>query len=157
MRCCQSDLHNKELSDITMVDVQLQPWSEGDLPLLEKLLGDPDMMAHLGGPETPEQIFQRHQRYLQLPETDHMFKVIWEPNAEAVGNVGYWMKNWRDQPVYETGWLVLPAYQGHGIATKATGIVLERRAWKVGISLCMRFPLCPMPLRMRSAASLVSH
>ena len=55
-----------------MDSVALQPWSAEDLPLLEKLLGDPKMMAHLGGPETPEQIAQRHQRYLQLPETDHM-------------------------------------------------------------------------------------
>ncbi len=108
-----------------MVDVQLQPWSEDDLPLLQKLLGDPQMMVHLGGPESPEQIAQRHQRYLRLPEMDHMFKILWGPKAEAVGSVGYWQKNWRDQPVYETGWQVLPGYQGHGIATKASQAVLE--------------------------------
>jgi RimJ/RimL family protein N-acetyltransferase len=108
-------------------DVLLQPWSEQDLPLLEKLLGDPEMMTHLGGPESPEQILRRHRRYLHLPEdgTDHMFKIVWGPNREGVGNVGYWRKTWRDQAVYETGWLVLPAYQGHGIATKATRAVIE--------------------------------
>jgi hypothetical protein len=72
-----------------MVDVLLEPWSANDLPLLEKLLGDPDMMAHLGGPESREQIFQRHQRYMRLPETDHLFKIIWGPNSEAVGSIGY--------------------------------------------------------------------
>jgi RimJ/RimL family protein N-acetyltransferase len=108
-------------------DVLIQPWSAEDLPLLEKLLGDPAMMTHLGGPETPEQILRRHQRYLHLPEdgTDHMFKIIWGPTGEGLGSVGYWKKTWRDQAVYETGWLVLPAYQGRGVATKATALAIE--------------------------------
>ena len=112
-----------------MADVLLQPWSEGDLPLLEKLMGDPEMTVHLGGPETPDQILKRHQRYLQLPETDQMFKIVWGPESEGVGSVGYWEINWRDQLVYETGWSVLPEYQGQGIATKATeaAIALARR------------------------------
>jgi len=107
--------------------VLLQPWSEEDLTLLEKLLGDPEMTTHLGGPETPEQILRRHQRYLHIPEdgTDHMFRIVCGPNAEGVGNVGYWRKTWRDQAVYEIGWLVLPAYQGHGIATKAAAAAIE--------------------------------
>src|SRR5512138_1658991 len=57
-------------------DVTLQPWADADLPLLEKLLGDPEMMEHLGGPESLEQIRQRHERYLQLPETDRMFVIL---------------------------------------------------------------------------------
>jgi RimJ/RimL family protein N-acetyltransferase len=111
-----------------MVDVLLEPWSANDLPLLEKLLGDPEMMAHLGGPESPEQILRCHQRYIQLPEsgTDHMFNVLWGPNRESVGNVGYWRKNWREQLSYEMGWLILPAYQGRGIATKAAAAVIEQ-------------------------------
>ena len=110
-----------------MSNVLLQPWSESDLPLLENLLGDPIMMTHLGGPETPEQILRRHQRYLHLPEdgTDHMFRVIWAPTAEGVGSVGYWRKTWREQSVYEMGWLILPGYQGRGIATKAAAAVIE--------------------------------
>jgi RimJ/RimL family protein N-acetyltransferase len=109
-----------------MSDVILRPWSEENLPLLEKLMGDPDMMAHLGGPETPEQIRKRHQRYLQLPETDHMFVILWGPKSEVAGSIGYWQKNWRDQLVYEMGWFVLPEYQGQGIATKAGEVVIEQ-------------------------------
>lgn len=108
-----------------MDSVALQPWSAEDLPLLEKLLGDPKMMAHLGGPETPEQIAQRHQRYLQLPETDHMFKIIASATSEPLGSIGYWEKIWRDEPIYETGWFILPAYQGRGIATKAGKAMIE--------------------------------
>lgn len=110
-----------------MADLQLLPWADGDLPLLEKLLGDPEMMQHLGGPETPEQILRRHQRYIRLPEegTDHMFKIVRGPSLEGVGSIGYWRKNWRDQPVYEMGWLVLPQFQGRGIATNAARAVIE--------------------------------
>jgi RimJ/RimL family protein N-acetyltransferase len=109
-----------------MADVILRPWSEEDLPLLEKLMGDPDMMAHLGGPETPEQIHRRHERYLQLPETDHMYVILWGPKFDVAGSIGFWEKHWRDELVYEMGWFVLPAYQGQGIATKAGEGVLEQ-------------------------------
>jgi RimJ/RimL family protein N-acetyltransferase len=102
------------------------------LPLLQKLLGDPEVMEHLGGPESPEQILRRHVRYTRHSEdgTDHMFKVVWEPDGAGVGNVGYWRKTWRDQAVYEIGWLILPPYQGRGIATMAAAAALEhaRRA-----------------------------
>lgn len=30
--------------------VRIEPWGEWDLPLLQKCLGDPAMMEHLGGP-----------------------------------------------------------------------------------------------------------
>jgi len=99
------------------MDVMLQPYAAADLPLLQQLLGDADTMTHLGGPETPEQIRQRHQRYLHLPETDRMFTIVLD--GIPVGNIGYWEKNWRAQLVYEMGWFVLPAYQGRGVATKA--------------------------------------
>ena len=113
--------------DSTM-EVLLQLWSDEDLPLIQELMSDPRVMAHLGGPETPEQIERRHKRYVHLPEKgiDRMFKILWGPNAEPVGKIGYWQKYWRDQLVYETGWMVLPAFQGLGIATKAGEAVIDR-------------------------------
>ena len=111
---------------MNVVGISLEPWSDADLPLLEQLLGDPAMMEHLGGPESPEQIRQRHQRYLRLPETDHMFKIVLREDAAPVGSVGYWKKLWHDQPVYEMGWQVLPAYHGRGIATKAGEAVIAQ-------------------------------
>jgi RimJ/RimL family protein N-acetyltransferase len=104
---------------MSRLDLELQPWSDGDLPLLEQLMGDPQMMVDLGGPESKEQIRRRHERYLRLPETDHMFKIVQGPEFTAVGSIGYWEKTWRDQLVYEMGWSVLPEFQGRGIATAA--------------------------------------
>ena len=125
-----------------MSEISLQPWSEDDLPLLEQLLGDPQMTKHLGGPESLEQIQRRQQRYVRLWEsdTDRMFKVVWGPNAKAVGSIGYWRKVWREQPVYEMGWLVLPAYQGRGIATQAAAAVIEHARQKPKYRFMHAFP-----------------
>jgi RimJ/RimL family protein N-acetyltransferase len=110
-----------------MTSILLQPWTEEDLPLIHKLMSDPNVMAHLGGPETTEQIDNRNKRYAHLSEdgVDQMYKVVLASTAEPVGKIGYWKKNWRDQLVYEMGWMVLPEYQGHGIATRAGEAVIE--------------------------------
>jgi RimJ/RimL family protein N-acetyltransferase len=105
--------------------VRIEPWGEGDLPLLEKL-NAPELMEHLGGPESDEQIAERHSRYVRLAdsEKDRMFKIVLEATSEAVGSVGYWERTWRGEQVYETGWGVLPAFQGRGIASAATGLAI---------------------------------
>ena len=46
-----------------MSEIRIEPWAEGDLPLLEKMLGDPAMTEHLGGPEPLEKIAERQGRY----------------------------------------------------------------------------------------------
>ena len=109
-----------------MSDYRIEAWGEGDLPLLHRLLGDPAMTEHLGGPETPEKIEERHERYLR-GETGkvEMFKVV-DEEGTPVGSVGYWERDEDDEKVYETGWMVLPEFQGRGIATRATELVIER-------------------------------
>ena len=102
--------------------VRLEPWGKDDLPLLERLLGDPKMTEHLGGPESAEKLAERQARYEQ--EGSGMFKIVDEASGEAVGSVGYWERPWRDEDVYETGWSVLPEFQGRGIAAAATSQVI---------------------------------
>jgi RimJ/RimL family protein N-acetyltransferase len=104
--------------------VRLEPWGDGDLPLLEQLLGDPAMMEHLGGPESPEKLAERQARYQRAGSG--MFKIVDEATGDAVGSVGYWERATRDAQVYETGWSVLPAFQGRGIAGMATAQVIDR-------------------------------
>ena len=103
------------------MSVRLEPWAEGDLPLLRRLMGDPAMTEHLGGPESEEKLVKRQSRYERLdPDTGRMFKIVDEASGEPVGSVGYWEKDWRDTTVWETGWSVLPEFQGRGIAGEAT-------------------------------------
>jgi RimJ/RimL family protein N-acetyltransferase len=106
-------------------NVTLEPWGSGDLPLLERLLGDPVMTEHLGGPESPEQLRERQGRYERAEHGDRMFKIVDAEGGEGVGSVGFWTKEWRDAEVYEVGWMVVPEAQGRGIAGAATAQLIE--------------------------------
>ena len=97
----------------------LEPWGSGDLPLLERLMGDPRITEHLGGPETPEKLRERQARYENLQDGERMFKIVDSASGEAVGSVGYWPRTWRNLEVFEIGWSVLPGFQGRGIAASA--------------------------------------
>jgi RimJ/RimL family protein N-acetyltransferase len=103
--------------------VRIEPWGEGDLSLLEKALGDPRMMEHLGGPETPEKIAKRQAGY-ERPHSGQ-FKIVDESTGEGVGWVGYWERTWRGEQVYEIGWSVIPAFQGRGIGASATAKAID--------------------------------
>ena len=105
--------------------VTLQPWGSGDLPLLERLMGDPLMTKHLGGPESPEKLRERQGRYERLEGGDRMFKIVDVASGAGVGSVGFWTKEWRNEQVYEIGWMVVPEFQGRGIAVAATAQAIE--------------------------------
>jgi Acetyltransferase (GNAT) domain len=78
-------------------EVRLEPWGKGDLPLLQRLVGDPLMMKHLGGPEDPEKIAERQARY--EPPDSKQFKIVDEATGEGVGWVAYWERDWRGEQV----------------------------------------------------------
>ncbi|MFI0828887.1 GNAT family N-acetyltransferase [Streptomyces roseolus] len=109
--------------------VRLDAWSEGDAGLL-RALNAPELMGHLGGPETEEQLVRRHRRYVDLSAdatgAGRMFRVVLLPEERVAGSIGFWTSQWRGEPVYETGWAVLPGFQGRGVATLATRSVVER-------------------------------
>jgi hypothetical protein len=50
--------------------IEIRPWSDTDLSLLKRFVGDPEMMRHLGGPEAPERVLQRHKRYVGMTESN---------------------------------------------------------------------------------------
>jgi RimJ/RimL family protein N-acetyltransferase len=51
-----------------------------------------------------------------------MFKVV--VDGEPVGSVGFWDREWNGEAVYESGWSVLPEFQGRGIASRAMEMVI---------------------------------
>lgn len=107
--------------------VSLRPWATDDLPLLERLLGDPAMTEHLGGPESPDAIRSRHERYLAAdPARNGIYAITLGPEATPVGWIGYWEADWNDETVWECGWHVLPEYQGRGIARQAAVLMIGR-------------------------------
>ena len=110
------------------VTVAIRRWSDGDLPLLQHLMGEPAKTGHLGGPETREQILARHERYVRSKETSRqgpMYAITVGPSAEAVGSIGYWQRMWKGQQLWELRWAVLPEFQGQGIVTQAIRLVVD--------------------------------
>jgi RimJ/RimL family protein N-acetyltransferase len=100
--------------------VILQPWDSGDLPLLERLMGDPRMTEHLGGPESRDKLRERQARYERLNGGDRAFKILDGATSAGIGWVGFWGTEWHEQQVYEVGWSVVPEFQGRGVAASAT-------------------------------------
>jgi RimJ/RimL family protein N-acetyltransferase len=107
-----------------MSSIQLEPWADKDLDLLRRL-NTPEIWAHLGGPETEEQVLERHARYLEVETgAEGMFTVVLD--GATAGNIGYWEREWQGETVYETGWNVLPEFQGKGVATAAAKAIIDR-------------------------------
>lgn len=108
------------------LDVRLRGWQPGDAGLLARLLGDPAMTEHIGGPESPEQLARRHARYLESGQPGGVYAVI--ADGEPAGWVGYWESEWAGGTVWETGWHVLREFQGRGVATAAMRLALADAA-----------------------------
>ena len=107
-----------------MSPIQLEPWADEDLGLLQRL-NTPEIWAHLGGPETDEQVLKRHDRYLVIETgAGGMFTVTLD--GVTAGSIGFWEREWQDETVYETGWNVLPEFQGKGVATAAAKAIVDR-------------------------------
>ena len=103
--------------------IAIEKYSEKDSTLLKKLLGDPIMMEHLGGPEKEDKIEERHLKYLNL---SGCYTILYGHEKIAAGWIGYWAREWNNETIWETGWNVLPQFQRKGIATLATKMVLEK-------------------------------
>jgi RimJ/RimL family protein N-acetyltransferase len=112
-------------------NVRIEPWVGEDRFLeLQRRINAPEMMTHLGGPESDEEVVARHRRYagIEGKGTGRMFGVALVPEGELVGGIGYWETEWRGETVYETGWSVLPGHQGRGIAVAAGEAAIARAA-----------------------------
>ncbi len=102
----------------------LETWSSGDIDILERC-NTIEAKRYIGGPETPEKLLDRHRRYLEkaVAGETRMFRISYD--GLGAGSIGYWERMWRGDLVYETGWAVVPGLQGHGIAGKATGLLIN--------------------------------
>lgn len=108
-----------------METLRLRIWSENDLALLHAA-NTPEMTAHLNGPETDDEIVERHARYLRLVASGEarMF-AIEDDEGAAIGSIGHWHVVWRDEPALETGWFVRPEAQGRGVASTALALLID--------------------------------
>ncbi|MCR2784688.1 GNAT family N-acetyltransferase [Microbacterium sp. zg-B96] len=82
-------------------------------------MSTPEMTVFLGGSETPAQLVDRQERYLRAWSlgSGHMFRI--DVDADPAGGIGYWEVEHDGHPALETGWSVLPEFQGRGVAGEA--------------------------------------
>ncbi|MQY10861.1 hypothetical protein SRB5_09740 [Streptomyces sp. RB5] len=105
--------------------MRLEHWSEGDLDLLRKT-NTAEMTEYLGGPETEEQLVERHQRYLDPDANGTMFRVVLLSEGQVAGSTGFWRHEWGGEPAYETAHGILLEFQGLGLAVAATMAVVGK-------------------------------
>lgn len=88
------------------------------------------MMEHLGAPEDDERLVARHRRYVDAAagSSSFVFVIRAGGHREVAGQVVFWETTWRDEPIYEMGWSVLPEYQGRGIASAAVALAVAAAA-----------------------------
>ncbi|MFB4351952.1 GNAT family N-acetyltransferase [Microbacterium sp. LS_15] len=123
-----------------METLRLRPWSDDDLPLL-RAANTADMTTHLNGPESEQQVRDRHRRYLDLDPAEAKMFVVVDDESGPVGAVGYWTVEWHGEPAFETGWFVLPAAQGRGVASRALWLVIDdARRHPSGLRHLVAFP-----------------
>jgi RimJ/RimL family protein N-acetyltransferase len=103
--------------------VELEAYTDRDFWLTEALETDPEVMRELGGPIERDKLPGIHRRRLGDP---WWFKIATEAGGPAVGTIGVWETQHGDETLHETGWMVLPAYQGRGIASAALTLLIER-------------------------------
>ena len=121
------------------MNVTLHPWSDQDLPVLHRG-NTPEMTAHLGGPESEEEVRHRHERYLRLSHTGEarMFRI--DVDGRPAGGIGWWQTDHDGTPAYEAGWNVFPEWQGRGVAGAALREVTRRVAAEGDRGLLVAYP-----------------
>ena len=102
----------------------------GDVSAYVRMQCDPVMMAELGGPLPREGIEDKVARDVRAAAagTDWI-KMIVPGEAEAdvvAGSVVLWSHDGDGgEPISEIGWMVLPEFQGRGLAKRAVRMLLE--------------------------------
>jgi RimJ/RimL family protein N-acetyltransferase len=121
--CC--DAASADVLDLvgSLARVQLHAYTHDDYWLTEALETDPDVMRELGGPIGQSKLLEIHRRRLADP---WWFKIVAEPGGPGVGTIGVWETRHGGEDLHETGWMVLPAHQGRGIASSALMLLIER-------------------------------
>ncbi|MBV2154683.1 GNAT family N-acetyltransferase [Kitasatospora sp. SUK 42] len=115
--------------------MRLRNVEAGDVEAYVRMRCDPAMMAELGGPLPREEVEGRLAKDVGLVAADEAWiKMIvlddgdGDANGEAVGTVNLWQYEEDGATVTEMGWMVLPWYQGRGLAKAAVRQVLDAAA-----------------------------
>jgi RimJ/RimL family protein N-acetyltransferase len=109
--------------------VRLRDVELGDVSAYVRMRCDPVMMAELGGPLPREGMGDKVARDAQAAAAGEAWiKMIvpGEAAPEVAGSVALWShEEDGGEPITEIGWMVLPEFQGRGLAKRAVRMLLE--------------------------------
>jgi RimJ/RimL family protein N-acetyltransferase len=110
--------------------VRLRDVELGDVGVYVRMRCDPFMMAELGGPLPRKGMEEKVARdvHAAAAGTDWIKMIVPDEAAPEVvaGSVGLWSHDEDgSEPISEIGWMVLPEFQGHGVAKRAVRMLLE--------------------------------
>lgn len=107
--------------------MQLRDVEQGDVALYVRLRCDAAMTADLGGPRRPEDMPEKVARDVREAASGVAWNLMIMPDASSphlvAGAINVYVGQARRS---EIGWMVLPEYQGRGLAKAAVRLVLER-------------------------------
>lgn len=102
----------------------------GDVDAYVRMRCDPVMMAELGGPLPAEGIADKVRRDTVEADADRSWILMIQPDdtdpSTVAGSVVLWTQDDSAEPYSEAGWMVLPEFQGQGLARSAVRMLLER-------------------------------
>lgn len=86
------------------------------------------MMGELGGPLASDVIGRVLQRQVDLVESGGawVLKILPDTSDDGAGSVCIWESSFEGEPIDEIGWMILPEFQGRGLATAAVGAIFDR-------------------------------
>lgn len=107
--------------------MELLPYSDEHLSLTKALECDPRMMRELGGPADPADIPRVHRMRVEaVANGEWWFAIVPDPPGAPAGTIGIWESDREEGPIHEIGWMVLPEFQGRGVASEALRMILDR-------------------------------
>ncbi|MGE5274542.1 MAG: GNAT family N-acetyltransferase [Verrucomicrobiota bacterium] len=107
--------------------MELRPYADEHRWLTEALELDPDVMRELGGPADQSDLDRVHRMRVEtVARGEWYFVIVPDPSAPPVGAIGIWESSLSGSAVHEVGWMVLPEFQGRGIASEALGLLISR-------------------------------
>ncbi len=105
--------------------MELVPYTDEHRGLTEALELDPEVMKELGGPADPADLERVHRMRVEtVARGEWYFTIVPEPSGPPVGSIGIWESTIAGSTIHEVGWMVLPEFQGRGIASQALGLLI---------------------------------
>ena len=108
--------------------MRLELMTDEDVELRVRMETDPGLMSELGGPRPRVDIERAHAKSLLLAAEGECWpmKIIPDGSEVPAGNVDIFRSSHDGEDIYEIGWMILPEFQGRGLASRAVHEMLER-------------------------------